>query len=108
MTTFAVTREAGPAWSEGGIFAQPGADDHATFMNALSEARFVLFAGPLAGSENGRVRALVLVDAESADDIDARLADDPWVASGHLVTVSVEPWRILVGADRLEALSARA
>jgi uncharacterized protein YciI len=108
MTTFVVTREAGPAWSDGGIFAQAGATSHAAFMNELADARFLLFAGPLAGSEQGRLRALLVVEAESEAEIAARLAHDPWVASGHLRLMTVEPWNVLVGAEQLEALIARA
>jgi uncharacterized protein YciI len=102
MSLFAVLREAGPGWSEGGIVDQSGVDEHSAFMNGLAEERFVLFAGPLAGTEAGRLRALLIVDAMDEAEVDARLADDPWAASGHLGLVSVEPWHILVGAERLE------
>lgn len=53
MSYFAVTREAGPAWTDGGIGAQPAINDHAAFMNALADEGFILFAGPLAGTESG-------------------------------------------------------
>jgi uncharacterized protein YciI len=101
MSLFALTRQAGPAWSVGGIYDQPGVNEHAAFMNALADEGFVLFAGPLAGSEQGRVRVLLIVEAEDAAEIERRFAADPWVLSGQLVTSSVEPWLILVGADRL-------
>jgi uncharacterized protein YciI len=100
---FAVVREAGPSWSEGGIFDQPQAADHAAFMNRLGDEGFVLFAGPLAGTEHGRVRALVIATAASEEEIHRRLGDDPWVVTDRLVTVSVEPWRPLVGSERLPA-----
>jgi uncharacterized protein YciI len=101
MSHFAVTREAGPTWTVGGIFDQPGAAEHAAFMNALADEGFVLFAGPLAGSEDGRVRVLLIVNANSDADIHHRLANDPWVPTQQLVTVSIEQWKILVGAERL-------
>ena len=42
MSLFAVTREAGPAWTEGkGAFDQPGVNDHAAFMNGLADDGFV-------------------------------------------------------------------
>lgn len=107
MSYFAVMREAGPAWTDGkGTFEQPGVDDHAAFMNALAEEGLVLFGGPLAGSELGRIRALLIVDAASEDEIRGRLADDPWELSRRLVTVSVEPWNIFVGAQRLAVQAA--
>jgi uncharacterized protein YciI len=102
MSYFAVVREAGPGWTEGkGTFEQPGVNDHAAFMNALSDRDFVLFAGPLAGSEEGRIRAMVIVEAASEAEIRDRLADDPWTLSNRLEITSIEPWNLFVGAERL-------
>jgi uncharacterized protein YciI len=99
VSVFAVTRAAGPAWTEGqGITEQPAVNEHAAFMNALAEQEFVLFGGPLAGSEHGRVRVLLIVNAESEAEIHRRLADDPWVPTEQLRAVSIEPWKILIGA----------
>jgi uncharacterized protein YciI len=95
MGYFAVIREAGPSWAEGGIMAQPRVDDHATFMTTLAEEGFVLSAGPLAGSESGRLRVLLIVNAVDDDEIHNRLADDPW--ADRLRISSIEPWTILVG-----------
>ena len=101
MSYFAVVREAGPAWAAGGIYDQPAVEGHATFMNALADDGFILFGGPLAGSEQGRVRVLLVVDADSEAEIHRRLADDPWVSTSQLVTVGIEAWKPLVGAERL-------
>jgi len=99
MSLYAVTREAGPTWTDGkGAFDQPAVDDHSVFMNNLADEGFVIFAGPLAGSEHDRIRVLLVADATSADDIHRRLADDPWARTQQLVTTSVEPWTLLVGA----------
>ena len=107
MSYFAVIREAGPSWAEGkGIFAQPAVSDHDAFMNALADEGFVLFGGPLAGSEHGRLRALLSVNADSEAEIHRRLADDPWVPTEQLVTTSIEPWKIFVGAERLSTAHA--
>ncbi len=107
MSYFVVTREAGPAWTEGkGTFEQPGANDHAMFMNALADEGVVLSAGPLAGTEAGRIRALVILDAADEAQIHQRLADDPWTVSEHLVITSVESWNIFVGADRMAAIQS--
>jgi uncharacterized protein YciI len=103
MSLFVVIREAGPAWTDAGAFDQLQVNDHAAFMNALAGDGFVHFAGPLAGSEQGRIRALIIVEAESEADIHARLAEDPWAVAQLLVTASVEPWSLFVGADRLPA-----
>ena len=102
MSIFAVTREAGPRWIEGeGAFEQPAVNDHAAFMNTLADECFVLFAGPLAGSELDRIRVLLIAEAASETDIHRRLADDPWEGAQRLVTTSVEPWSLFVGVDRL-------
>ena len=101
MSLFAVIREAGPAWQAGGIFQQPSVTEHAAFMNTLADQRFVLFGGPLAGTEQGHVRVLLIVDADSEAAIHRRLADDPWAATDQLHTVNIEPWNVLVGPERL-------
>jgi uncharacterized protein YciI len=107
MSLYAITREAGPSWTDGkGTFEQPAVNDHAAFMNTLADEGFVLFAGPLAGSEHDRIRVLLIADAGSEADIHQRLADDPWARSQQVVTTSVEPWNLLVGADRLGAQPA--
>lgn len=107
MSYYAVIREAGPAWMEGkGAFDQPGVNDHAMLMNALADQGFVLFAGPLAGSEQGRIRALVIVNADNEAEIHRRLADDPWTLAQRLTIVSIEQWNLFVGAERLAAALA--
>ena len=107
MSLYAITREAGSCWAAGGIFEQPAVSEHAAFMNGLAGDGFLLFGGPLAGSENGRVRVLLIVDAESEAEIHRRLADDPWVPTEQLLTTSVEPWKILVGADPVPSAPRR-
>ena len=104
MSLFAITREAGAGWTNGkGAFEQSGVNDHAAFMNNLENEGIVLFAGPLAGSEHDRIRVLLIAEAASETDIHRRLADDPWVRTQRLVTTSVEPWNLFVGAERLGA-----
>jgi uncharacterized protein YciI len=99
---FAVIREAGPGWRAGrGIPGQPAVSDHAEFMNRLAAEGFVLVAGPLAGSEAGNLRVLLIVNAGSEDEIHRRLAGDPWVRGRQLLTASVEPWKVLFGEERL-------
>jgi uncharacterized protein YciI len=101
MSLLAVVREAGPGWAAGGINDQPALGEHAEFMNMLAQQGVVLFAGPLAGTEHGRLRVLLVAEGEDEAEIDRHLADDPWLASRQLLTVSVEPWRILIGEERL-------
>lgn len=102
MTVFAVTRQAGPSWTDGkGVFEQPAVDQHAAFMNDLAAEGLVLFAGPVAGTEAGRIRVLMIAEADSEAVVRTRLADDPWEGTEQLVTTLVEPWNILVGGDRI-------
>src|SRR5262245_51285162 len=101
MSHFAVIREAGPGWTAGGISEQPAVSDHAAFMDTLADQGFLLFGGPLAGTEQGQIRVLLIVEAESEDEIHNRLAHDPWVPTKQLLTVSTEPWKILLRAERL-------
>jgi uncharacterized protein YciI len=107
MSYFAVIREAGPGWTDGkATLEQPGAADHSAFMNTLADDGLVLFAGPLAGTEHGRLRALLIIDAENEAEISRRLGHDPWAASDRLQITSIEPWSIYVGAQQLAAASA--
>jgi uncharacterized protein YciI len=103
MRYFTVFRQAGPGWTEGGVRAQPAVGEHAEYMNALAQEGFVLFGGPLGGSEEGRIRVLLVVDADSEAEIRRRLADDPWTTSEQLELTSIVPWNIFVGADRLSS-----
>ena len=104
MSYYAVIREAGPAWTDGkGIAEQPGLSDHAAFMNRLADRGSVLLGGPLAGSEHGRLRALLIVSADGEAEIRSSLADDPWTLSRRLEITSIEPWSIFVGAERVSS-----
>src|SRR5215212_5823780 len=103
MTYFAVVREAGPDWADGGIADQQGVAEHAAFMNTLANQGFVISAGPLAGSEAGRIRALLIVDANDEREIHDRFANDPWALTNRLVILSIESWNVFVGAERLSS-----
>ena len=99
MSLFAVNREAGPAWTEGkGAFDQPGVSDHAAFMNGLVDEGFILAAGPLAGTESGRIRVLLIADANNEAEVVERLAGDPWELTDRIKTARIEPWTLLAGA----------
>ena len=99
MTLFAVHRKAGPAWLEGkGAFDQPGVNGHAAFMNDLAAEGMLLAAGPLAGTEAGQIRVLLIADAANEAEIVERLADDPWERSEQITTALIEQWTLLVGA----------
>jgi hypothetical protein len=46
---------------------------------------------------------LLIVSSQDEAEIDRRLASDPWTLSDHLRVTSVEPWNVLVGAERISS-----
>jgi uncharacterized protein YciI len=99
MSVFVVTREAGSGWAPGGVFDQQAVDSHSAYMKALADQGTLLLAGPLADTETGRVRVLLVSDARNVDEIERRLADDPWTIGGQLRVTRIEPWNLLVGGE---------
>ena len=107
MTTFfAVVRAAGPAWDHGRSRAQQdGWAAHAAFMNALAESGVVVLGGPIGDEGTGGSRSMVIFDAADEQEVERRLAEDPWTPTGMLKVTSIEPWQILL--DRQEAVQPR-
>src|SRR6266567_8488760 len=96
MTYYVVTRERGENWDARlSMRQQEQWDEHAAFMNALVDDGFVVLGGPV--GDGGKI--LLIIDAESEQEIDARLADDPWTPLGLLRVAKVEHWEILLGAS---------
>jgi hypothetical protein len=52
-------------------------------MDTLAAEGFVVLGGPLAGTEDEQLRVLLVVKANGEAEVHARLAEDPWVSSGH-------------------------
>jgi uncharacterized protein YciI len=93
---FAVVRARSGAWD----FArpmeeQPGWPEHAEFMDRHHERGHVLLAGPL-GQDDRKV--LIIVRADSGEEVEQLLAGDIWTKTGLLDTVSIEPWRLRIGS----------
>jgi uncharacterized protein YciI len=90
-----VVRERGPRWDPARpMREQDGWDDHAAFMDALTAERFVLLGGPVGDGER---RFLLVVDAADEAEIAARLDEDPWMPSGMLRLIEIQPWTLLLG-----------
>jgi hypothetical protein len=68
---------------------------HASFMDGLVGAGFVVLGGPLADER----RVVHAVDAESEDEIRATLARDPWSES-HLRIEAIDAWTIRLDGRR--------
>ena len=94
MAYFAVIRRRTEAWGHGlPLEDQRAWREHADFMDALEAEGFALLAGPLADGDD----VLLVFKADSAEEIEARLADDVWTELGMLETVRIAPWTLRLG-----------
>jgi uncharacterized protein YciI len=88
---FVVIEVSGPSWDASHARReQDGWDEHAAFMDGLLEDGFVVLGGPIGDGE----RVLLVVEAEDAEEVEERLAADPWLPAGILRIDSIEPWTI--------------
>lgn len=92
---FVVFRSRGPRWAHGRpLEEQAEWEGHAEFMDRLFAEKFILLAGPLETLSE----ALLIVRADSAAAIEARLAEDCWTRSGMLSTRLIAPWALRLGS----------
>ncbi len=95
MPYFVVINEQGSAWDEKrSMRDQKGWDEHAVFMDALEDERFVILGGPLKYSKH---RAILILNALNEAVLRKRLAEDPWMRAGMLRTIELYPWEVLLG-----------
>ncbi len=91
---FVVIRRYGPPYDpRKPLESQPDWEGHRLFMNALEAEGLARLGGPLEGT--GEV--LLVFRADDADEIDERLAADPWTRSGILSTVRMTRWNLRLG-----------
>jgi uncharacterized protein YciI len=97
VATFLVLlRRSGPRWDPSRpLEEQSGWPAHASFMDGLVAAGFIVLGGPLADDD----RVAHVVEAESEDAIRATLARDPW-SETHLRIDAIDPWTIRLDARR--------
>jgi uncharacterized protein YciI len=89
-------RRSGPEWDPlHPLEEQSGWDAHAAFMDGLVDDGFIVLGGPLPDE----VRVAHAVEAESEEEIRARLARDPW-SETHLRVDSIERWTIRLDGRR--------
>jgi hypothetical protein len=74
---------------------QKGWPEHAVFVDALADERFVILGGPLGNYR--KHRAMLILDAPNEEILRKRLAEDPWMRDGMLRTIEIYPWEILLG-----------
>ena len=91
---FAVTRTRGPSWNSArALDEQQDWAGHAKFMNALQAEGFVVWGGPLEGTPD----VLLIIRAESEEEIRSRLAADSWSNNGLLRINQIAPWTLRLG-----------
>jgi hypothetical protein len=79
-----------------GTREQPFWDEHAQFINKLTEEGFILMGGPLV-DEGG---ALLIVNAVNENEVKAKIENDPWYAHGILKLESIRRWQIFIDARK--------
>jgi uncharacterized protein YciI len=96
MTTYHVAfLRPGSLWNpEKPAREQPFWDEHARFMDALFEEGSIIMGGPFAD----RTGSLVVVEAESAEQVRAMFRSDPWTEQDVLVVADVKEWIIFLDA----------
>jgi uncharacterized protein YciI len=96
VTEYFLVRSAkGPAWDHGRLRReQCGWDEHATYMDALTDEGLVVLGGPV--GEGDGDDALLVVDSPDENTVRARLADDPWYRDGMLRIRDVKRWNVLL------------
>jgi hypothetical protein len=69
---------------------------HASFMDGLVDAGFVILGGPLADKR----RVVLAVEAESEASVRSTLARDPW-SETHLRVDTIDQWTIRLDGRRV-------
>ena len=87
---FVVVRRVGPQWDPSRPMEQQSDwPAHASFMDGLVDAGFVVLGAPLADEQ----RVVLVVESETEAAVRATLARDPW-SETHLRLDSVDRWTI--------------
>jgi hypothetical protein len=85
-----VLRRSGPEWDRSlPMEEQSGWPAHASFMDGLVDAGFVVLGGPVGSGD----RVVHAVEADSEAAVRDVLARDPW-SETHLEIDTIEPWTI--------------
>jgi uncharacterized protein YciI len=92
-------RRSGPQWQAAlPLEEQSDWPAHATFMDGLVDAGFIVLGGPLADGD----RVVHVVEPESEDAIRDTLARDPW-SETHLRIDSIDRWVIRLDGRRRQS-----
>jgi uncharacterized protein YciI len=97
MAFFALTMVSGPNWDAARPRRQQEAwDEHAAFMDELTDDGFVILGGPIGDGE----QTMLAIEAADAREVENRLAEDPWAAMGMLRIGTIRPWSIWLDGRR--------
>ena len=91
---FVVIRRYGPPYARDlPLEAQQDWEAHRAFMNALEAEGLVRLGGPLEERED----VLLIFRGKHKEEIERRLADDPWTKRGILSTARISGWNLRIG-----------
>ena len=92
---FVVIRTRGPAWQDSRpLEGQADWAAHASFMDGLVHEGFVLLGGPLEDTPD----VVLVIRANTHDEVHSRLAEDPWTEKDLLRTTRIAPWTLRLGS----------
>lgn len=95
MPLFVVTRTRGTAWNSGlTLEGQADWEGHRQFMNRLEADGFVRLGGLLEGTPD----VLLVIRAKGLEEIEERLAADPWTELKLLRTTEMRLWTLRLGS----------
>ena len=97
--TFMLLWGHGPAWVEGKtVREQPYWTEHAAFMDPLFDNGMVVLGGPFADGTG----SMVIVEAESEQEVADLFARDPFAVYDIFALNSLKQWQLFLDARRKE------
>ena len=97
--TFMILWAHGPAWVEGKtVREQLYWTEHAAFMDPLFEQGMVVLGGPFTDGTG----SMVIVEAESEQEVADLFAHDPFLVHGIFALGSLKQWQLFLDARRKE------
>jgi uncharacterized protein YciI len=93
---FLVSQEHGGPWDwSKGLEEQALFAEHARFVDDLVREGVIVLGGPL-----DEKLVLLVVDAQSEEDVRAHFLADPWVTNGMVAITAIRPWTVLLDSSR--------
>lgn len=71
-------------------------DAHLAFVKANSSS--ILIGGPLLSDEGGMIGSHLIAEADDQASLEALLAEDPYAKAELFQSVTIHPWKWVVGA----------